>query len=106
MTYKIVNVIRIKPGKQAEAVEAAKQAHQVVMELGGVSANRVFQVDMGGDLTGAMIAEFEFESMGALAAWRESGYASNEFQAVMAGMADLVDMGSAQRFGMAELDLT
>lgn len=106
VTYKIVNVMRIKPGKQAEAVEAAKRAHQIVMKLGGVSANRVFQVDMGGDLTGAMIAEFEFESMGALAAWRESGYASSEFQAVMAGMVDIVDMGSTQRFGMVEVDLT
>ncbi len=106
MTYRIVNVTRIKPSKQAEAVEAAKRMHQVVMNLGGVSTFRVFQVDLGGDLSGAMISEFEFESMGALAAWRESGYVSSEFRAAVVEWADIVDMGSTQRFGMAELDLS
>jgi hypothetical protein len=106
VTYKIVNVSRIKPGKQAEAAEPAKRMHQTVMNLGGVSAFRVFQVDLGGDLSGAIIVEFEFEPIGALAAWRESGYVSSEFRAAVAEWVDVVDMDSTQRFGMAELDLS
>lgn len=101
--FKVVQVFRPLPGKMAGAMEISRQMHPLIMKHGCMS-NRVFQVDFGGSRTGALIGEFEFESMGAYDDFRASMAGDPAFQALAQKAVEVFE-SAPERIGLTELNL-
>ena len=102
--FETVQKVRIRPGKMPEALPLFRQAHGIIIRL-GCKANRVYTTDVGGEATGEVVFEYEFDSIEDWAAWRPEFFGDPEFQAMLPAIQDVLEPHSSRIVAMTELDL-
>lgn len=105
MACRAVQRSKVRPGKIAEAMEIAREAHVIIMRH-GCKSNRVFMVEVGGSSTGEVHAEMEFDSMEDWASWRGKFNSDPEMQALRARVIDVFEPESLELVVMNEWDLS